>query len=50
MIITVKGDTIASCDSAGIVKLWDVRKIAVMESHNLGSTSANSVAFNSSGK
>lgn len=48
-VVNLKGDTIASCDSDGIIKLWDVRKVAEMESHNVSSTSANTVAFNSSG-
>lgn len=42
----MKGDTIASCDSLGIIKFWDVRKVAVIETHDFGPYSANSVTFN----
>ena len=42
----MKGDTIVSCDSLGVVKFWDVRKVAVIETHDFGPYSANSVAFN----
>lgn len=41
----LKGDTLVSCDSLGIVKLWDVRKVAVIESHDFGPYAANSVTF-----
>ena len=41
----IKGDTIVSCDSLGVVKIWDVRKVAVTESHDFGPYSANSVTF-----
>ena len=42
----MKGDTIVSCDSLGIVKFWDVRKVSVIETHDFGPYSANSVTFN----
>ena len=42
----MKGDTIISCDSLGIVKLWDVRKTSVVESHDLGPYAINAVSFN----
>ena len=35
-----------SCDSLGIVKFWDVRKVSVIETHDFGPYSANSVTFN----
>jgi hypothetical protein len=41
----MKGDTIVSCDSLGIVKFWDVRKVSVIETHDFGPYSANSVTF-----
>lgn len=44
-IFNIKGDTILSCDSLGIVKIWDVRKVAVTESHDFGPYSANNVTL-----
>ncbi len=34
-----------SCDSLGVVKLWDVRKVGVIESHDFGPYATNSVTF-----
>lgn len=45
-LLFIKGDTIVSCDSLGVVKLWDVRKVAVSESHDFGPYACNSVTFN----
>jgi WD40 repeat protein len=36
---------VVSCDSLGVVKLWDVRKIAVIESHDFGPYAANSITI-----
>ena len=46
MVSSFQGDTIVSCDSIGVVKIWDVRKVAVIESQDFGPFSANSVTFN----
>ena len=46
----LQGDTLASCDSMGVVKLWDVRKNAVMVSVKVGPHPANKVAFDPSGQ
>uniref|UniRef100_A0A4W3JAM2 Sperm associated antigen 16 n=1 Tax=Callorhinchus milii TaxID=7868 RepID=A0A4W3JAM2_CALMI len=43
-------DTIVSCDSSGIVKLWDMRRVALMLTVDVGSHSANQVVFHSSGQ
>jgi sperm-associated antigen 16 protein len=40
-----KGDSIVSCDSLGVVKLWDVRKVAITETLDFGPYSLNSVTF-----
>merc|ERR1712072_1242805 len=46
----IRGDTIASCDSDGIVKLWDVRVVAEYLQIDTGQHPANSSAFDKSGK
>ena len=45
-----QGDTVASCDSYGTVKLWDVRAVAPMVSFDCGPHPANRVAFDPTGK
>ena len=50
MIGRLQGDTLASCDSMGVVKLWDVRKNAPMVSIKVGPHPANKVAFDPSGR
>ena len=45
----LQGDTIASCDSYGTVKLWDVRAGAPMVSFDCGPHPANRVAFDPTG-
>ena len=47
---TFQGDTLASCDSYGTVKLWDVRQGAPMVSFDVGPHPANRVAFDPTGK
>ncbi|CAI9715933.1 sperm-associated antigen 16 protein-like [Octopus vulgaris] len=44
-VINQKGDTVASCDTQGIVKLWDTRTVAPMITFEAGSFSANKLAF-----
>ncbi|XP_063256176.1 sperm-associated antigen 16 protein isoform X2 [Prinia subflava] len=43
------GDTIASCDSSGVMKLWDMRKLLPVLSIDAGPHPANQVAFHHSG-
>ena len=45
-----QGDTIASCDSKGVVKLWDVRTIKSLVTLDFGPYSANSVSFHPAGR
>lgn len=45
----LQGDTIASCDSYGIVKLWDVRTVSPMTVVDCGPHAANMVSFDPSG-
>ena len=40
----------ASCDSYGVVKLWDVRAVAPMVSFEVGPHPANKVAFDPTGR
>jgi WD40 repeat protein len=42
----VKGDMIASCDSLGVIKIWDIRKLSTIVSHDFGPDSINDIAFN----
>ena len=44
-----QGDTVASCDAYGVVKLWDVRTVTCMSTVDLGPHPANRVAFDPSG-
>ena len=46
----IQGDTLASCDSMGVVRLWDVRKNATMMTVKVGPHPANKVAFDPSGQ
>merc|ERR1712137_527293 len=46
----LRGDTIASCDSDGIVKCWDVRVVSEYLQIDTGQHPANSTAFDRSGK
>merc|ERR1712018_197933 len=46
----MKGDTIVSCDSDGIVKLWDVRVVSEYLQIDTGQHPANAAAFDRSGK
>lgn len=45
----LQGDTIASCDSYGVVKLWDVRTVSPMTNVDCGPHAANMVSFDPSG-
>ncbi|KAJ7345078.1 hypothetical protein JRQ81_001028 [Phrynocephalus forsythii] len=45
----MKGDTIVSCDSYGVLKLWDIRKGAPMVSIDAGPHPGNHVTFDPSG-
>lgn len=45
----LQGDTVASCDSYGNVKLWDVRTVSPMVSFDVGPHPANKLAFDPSG-
>ena len=45
----VQGDTVASCDAYGVVKLWDVRTVACMATLDLGPHPANRLDFDPSG-
>lgn len=46
----LRGDTIASTDSDGIVKLWDVRMVAELMTINVGPHPANKSRFDRSGE
>merc|ERR1712072_898645 len=46
----IRGDTIASCDSDGIVKLWDVRVVSEYLQIDTGQHPANSASMDRSGK
>ncbi|GBG88827.1 hypothetical protein CBR_g48441 [Chara braunii] len=46
----LKGDTIASADADGIVKLWDIRMVAERMSFNAGPYPANKAAFDHTGE
>merc|ERR1712146_305195 len=46
----IRGDTIASCDADGIVKLWDVRVVSEYLQIDTGQHPANSSCFDRSGK
>lgn len=45
-----KGDAIASTDSDGIVKVWDVRMVKEMSEFDCGMASANCASFDASGE
>lgn len=48
---SLAGNAIASCDSRGIIKLWDIRKPALAAATvDTGPLAANQVAFSPSGK
>ena len=44
-----QGDTVASCDAYGVVKMWDVRTVACMTTVDLGPHPANRLDFDPSG-
>ena len=46
----LQGDIVASCDSYGIVKMWDVRTIQPLVNIDCGPHPANKVVFDSTGK
>ena len=46
----LQGDTIASVDSYGVVKLFDVRTVAPMTTIDCGPHPANRVSFDPSSK
>jgi len=48
--VSFQGDTVASCDSKGVVKLWDVRTIKSIVTLDFGPYSANSVSFHPAGR
>ena len=50
MFLFLQGDTIASVDSYGVVKLWDVRTVAPMKTVDLGPHPANRLAFDPTGQ
>lgn len=43
-----QGDTVASCDSYGVVKIWDVRAVAPMLTIDIGPHPTNKVQFDPS--
>merc|ERR1712054_229413 len=45
-----RGDTIASCDADGVVKLWDVRVVSEFLQIDTGQHPANAATFDRSGK
>ncbi|CAG2192150.1 Sperm-associated antigen 16 protein,Flagellar WD repeat-containing protein Pf20 [Mytilus edulis] len=45
----LRGDTVGSCDSYGVVKLWDVRANAPMISLDVGPHPSNRLAFDPTG-
>ena len=45
-----QGDTIASVDADGVVKLWDVRMVTERLTINVGPHPANKAAFDPSGE
>lgn len=47
--LTAQGDTIASCDADGIVKMWDVRMVAERATVEAGAHPVNTVSFDRSG-
>lgn len=49
LVFFIQGDTVASCDSKGVVKLWDVRTIKSLVTLDFGPYSANSVSFHPAG-
>lgn len=49
IINRMQGQAVASCDSYGIVKIWDIRLIAPIANINVGPHPANKIAFDSSG-
>ncbi|KAH1184568.1 hypothetical protein KIL84_012509, partial [Mauremys mutica] len=44
----MKGDTIVSCDSYGVMKFWDVRRVTPMVSIDAGPHPGNQVVFDPS--
>jgi WD40 repeat protein len=48
-LFSPQGDMIASCDSYGIVQLWDIRNIEPKVTINLGPHPANRLSFDPSG-
>ncbi|CAF4426213.1 unnamed protein product, partial [Adineta steineri] len=46
----IRGNTIASCDTKGIVKIWDVRTVKSIVTLDFGPHSANSVSFHPAGQ
>ena len=49
-MFNLKGDTVASCDADGIVKLWDVRVVSEFLQIDTGRHPANASNFDRSGK
>ncbi|KAJ3212750.1 Sperm-associated antigen 16 protein [Entophlyctis luteolus] len=47
--ICKEGDVVASCDSDGIVKFWDIRNVSELETIDFGPHSANKVALDPAG-
>lgn len=47
---TLKGHMIASCDSCGVIKLWDFRKLLPIVSIDTGPSPGNDVNFDPSGR
>ena len=48
MTFSLRGDTVASCDADGVVRLWDIRMVAEAGSVSLGRTPEHSLAFDRS--
>nr|XP_020010684.1 sperm-associated antigen 16 protein-like [Castor canadensis] len=47
---TPRGHIIASCDSCGVLKLWDFRKLLPIVSIDVGPSPGNEVNFDSTGR
>ena len=50
LLLAIQGDIIASCDSYGVVHIFDIRTISSIFAVNLGPHPANRLALHPSGK
>jgi sperm-associated antigen 16 protein len=48
-MFSLKGTSFASCDAEGVVKTWDLRMLAEIQSFNTGPHSANKLAYDPCG-